>query len=84
MRKIHGSCFLINISDKYRGDKCSIFEINQTAEFIWNLVSDKKEISDIAKALKTIIIDDIDYEIILSDVTEYVRDLCEKGFMEVS
>lgn len=84
MRKIHGSCFLIDISDKYSGDKCSIFEINETGEFIWNSLCDGAEIDDVAKSLKAAIVDDVDYEIILSDVTEYVQDLCEKNFLEVT
>lgn len=83
MRKIHGSCFLIDISDKYKGDKCSMFEINETGEFIWNSISDGKEIIDVANVLKAAIVDDVDYEIVLSDVTEYVQDLCGKGFLEV-
>lgn len=84
MRKIHDSCFLIDISDKYQGDKCSMFEINETGEFIWNSISDGKEISDVAYELKAAIVDEVDYELILADVTEFIHDLCGKGFMEVT
>lgn len=84
MRKIHGSCFLIDISDKYLGDKCSMFEINETGEFIWNSIFDGAEIDEVAKSLQDAIVDDVDYEMILSDVTEYVQDLCKKSFLEVT
>lgn len=84
LRNIHGSCFLIDISDKYQGDKCSMYEINETGEFIWNSISDGKEISNVADELAAAIIDEVDYELVLSDVTEYIRDLCGKGFVEVT
>lgn len=35
-RKIHGSSFLIDISDNYSGDKCALYEINETGMFIWS------------------------------------------------
>lgn len=84
MRKIHGSCFLIDISDKYQGDKCSLLEINETGEFIWKFISDGKEISDVVDALKMSIVEEIDYEILLSDVTEYIQELCRNNFLEVT
>lgn len=83
LRKIHDSYFLIDISDKYNGDRCSLFEINETGVFIWNSISSEKEISDVAKELQNAIVDDIDFDIILSDASEYITELSEKGFLEV-
>lgn len=83
MRKIHGSCFLIDISDKYVGNKCALYEINETGEFIWNSINDERNINEITNILVAAVVDEIDYEVVLSDVTEFINDLRRKGFLEV-
>lgn len=45
-RKIHGSYFLIDISDNYSGDKCSLYEVNQTGMFIWNNIESEDKFVD--------------------------------------
>lgn len=83
LRKIHGSCFLIDITDNYKGDKCPIFEINETGEFIWNCIVGNKEVDELAKSLKEAIIDEVDYELIFNDVKDFTDELIVKGFLEV-
>ncbi|OUP74009.1 hypothetical protein B5F08_12440 [Anaeromassilibacillus sp. An172] len=82
-RKIHGSYFLIDISDNYSGDKCSLYEVNQTGMFIWNNIDGNKTIFDLSQLLKDAIIDDIDIEILHNDVSEFVSTLIQKNFLEV-
>lgn len=80
-RRIHGSLFLINIADNYAGDRCALYEINQTGMFLWEKLKTKKTIEDLALLLKAEIVDDVDYQIILSDVNEFINALVEKGFV---
>lgn len=82
-RKIHGSFFLIDISDNYSGDQCSLYEVNQTGMFIWNNIDGNRTIGDLAELLKRAIIDDIDIETLHSDVSEFVSTLLQKNFLEV-
>lgn len=41
-REIHGSYFLIDITDNYSGDRCALYEINETGMFLWKNLSTKK------------------------------------------
>lgn len=84
IRDIHESCFLIDISDKYRGDKCSIYEINETGEFIWKEIGTGNEIECIVNDLIDAIVDKVEYDIVLADVKNYIYELREKGFVEVT
>ena len=80
-RKIHNSFFLIDITDNYSGDKCSIYELNNTGMFIWNNINDGCSIDSLARALHEAIIDDVDYNVILNDVQEYINILTSNGFV---
>lgn len=82
-RKKHGSFFLIDISDNYSGDKCALYEINEIGMFIWENINGSRNIVDIVTLLKAAIIDDIDYQILYDDVSEYIDTLVDKGFIEV-
>ena len=82
-RKIHGSYFLINITDNYSGDKCAIYEINETGIFIWNNIDGIRTVDDLARLLKEAIVDDIDYEVIYDDVTEFINTLIARHYVEV-
>lgn len=82
-RTIHGSFFLIDISDNYSGDKCSLYEINQTGMFIWNKIDGSLSIRELAESLQSAIRDDIDFEILHKDVSEFISSLIEKQFLEV-
>lgn len=80
-RKIHGSYFLIDITDNYSGDRCALYEINETGAFLWENLSTEKTADELTKLLKEAIVDDIDYHIIFSDVIEFIRTLTEKKFI---
>lgn len=82
-RKIHSSSFLIDISDNYSGDKCSIYEINETGIFIWNNIDGTRNIDELAMLLKNAIIDEVDYQVLYSDVKEFVGTLIDRCFVEV-
>ena len=81
-RKVHGSSFLIDISDNYSGDKCAIYEINETGMFIWDNINGTRSIEDLVTLLKTVIIDDIDYQILHEDVKEFIDTLIIRQFVE--
>ena len=77
-RTIHGSFFLIDISDNY-----SIYEVNQTGMFIWNNINGSRSIEELAELLQKEIVEDIDFKILYNDVYEFVSILMEKQFLEV-
>ena len=81
-RTIHGSPFLIDISDNYSGDTCSLYEINQTGMFIWNNIDGTRSVKELAELLQAAIIDDVDFEVLHEDVSEFVSTLLEKRFLE--
>lgn len=81
-RKVHGSSFLIDISDNYSGDKCTIYEINETGMFIWDNINGTRSIEELVMLLKTVIIDDIDYQILHEDVKEFIDTLIIRQFVE--
>ena len=80
-RKVHGSSFLIDISDNYSGDKCAIYEINETGMFIWDNINGTRSIEELVTLLKTVIIDDIDYQILHEDVKEFIDTLIIRQFV---
>lgn len=82
-RKIHGSFFLIDISDNYAEDKCALYEINEVGSFIWNQIDGQKSIMDIAVELQKAIIDEIDIQILIDDIQEFIESLLAKQFVEV-
>ena len=82
-RKIHGGFFLIDICDNYAGDKCAIHEINETGMFLWECMQGKTTVASLAQKLCDAIIDEVDYAVILSDVSEYIDTLAAEGFVEV-
>lgn len=82
-RKIHDSYFLIDITDNYSQDKCALYEINETGMFIWSQIDGKRTVLNIARALQTAIVDEIDLQILVDDVSEFVDVLATKEFVEV-
>lgn len=81
LRRIHGSVFLINITDNYSGDKCVLYEINETGEFIWNHIDGHRSVDELVEMLQETIVDEVPYEILKDDVQEYVSDLKSRGFV---
>lgn len=82
-RKIHDSFFLINITDNYLDDKCRLYELNEIGYFIWNQLEDTGELSVIVDALKSNINGDVDYNVLLDDVKEYLDVLVDERFVRV-
>lgn len=82
-RKIHGSYFLVDISDNYSGDRCSIYEINETGMFIWNHIDDAGDIEGLTAALNNALITPVDHNLLRKDITEFVSVLESKNFVEV-
>ena len=82
-RKIHGSFFLIDISDNYSGDQCAIYEINETGMFIWEQINGARDIEELVALLKAAVIDDVDSQLLRDDVTEFIDTLIMKRFVEV-
>lgn len=82
-RSVHGTSFLIDISDKYSGDKCAIYEMNETGMFLWNNIDGIRSVEDLALLLKAAIIDDIDYQVIYDDVFEFINSIITGKFVEV-
>lgn len=82
-RKIHGTSFLIDISDNYSGNKCAIYEINETGMFIWNNINGSRSTAELSSLLKEAIVDKIDYQILYDDVTEFINTLTARHFIEV-
>ena len=82
-RKIHGSAFLIDISDNYSGDQCAIYEINETGMFIWGNIDGNRSIEELTVLLKDAIVDAIDDQILHDDVKEFIDTLIVRKFVEV-
>ena len=80
IRTIHGSIFLIDISDNYSGDKCSLYEINETGKFLWDNIDENGTIDRLAGALQDAIIDEVPRDVLVADVAEYIGDLIDKKF----
>ena len=78
---IHDTYFLIDITDNYQDDKCVMYEINEIGKFIWENI-DGKNVQDVVQNLHSIIIEEIEYQVIYNDVLEYVNVLLEKNFIK--
>ena len=80
-RKIHGAFFLIDIADNYEGNRCALYELNETGMFLWNHISESSDKASLARELQAAIIDNVEYEIIYDDVSSYVDTLIANGFV---
>ena len=66
-----------------KAEEAALYEVNETGLYIWNQIDGCREIEDIASLLKAAIIDDVDYQVLLHDVAEFVDYLINKQFLEV-
>lgn len=82
-RKIYSSYFLIDITDNYSENKCSLYEINDVGSFIWNGIDGHRTITDIAVMLQNAIIDEVELQILINDICEFADSLMSKRFVEV-
>ncbi len=81
-RKIHDTYFLIDITENYLDDKCSLYEINDIGDFIWRQLEISNEISDIVKAIVCNVSEEINYLEIYNDVMEFINALISENFLE--
>lgn len=81
-RDIHGSFFLIDITDNFADNVCSLYEMNEIGKFIWDNISNNTAL-EIAKLLKGTITDDIPLDDLLNDVSEYLNTLEANGFISL-
>lgn len=81
LRPIHGSYFLINIADNYSGDQCNLFEINETGAFLWKHIDTSCTKETLVRELQNVLIDDVPQEVLLNDISEFLGDLAERGFV---
>lgn len=79
-RNIHGRYFLVNITQNYLNDTCNLYEINDIGHFIWDQLDGDNRVCDIARNLKDCLHDEVDYEILLNDVEEFIELLVTEGF----
>ena len=82
-RHIHGSYFLIDITDNYQNDICAIHELNETGAFLWEQVDGEAEIVELVKRLQDAILEPVDYDVLLVDVNEFVHSLVMDGLAEI-
>lgn len=83
-RNIHDSIYLINIKQSYMNDKCCLYEINEMGSYIWNMISGKQTINDIANQISSDMdVQDIDINEIKNDIVDYIELLAKEGFLEV-
>ena len=83
-RNIHDCIYLINIKQNYLNDKCSLYEINEIASYIWNKIDGNTSVDDIAKQiLSDMDVQNICFDEIRSDVNDYICVLIEEGILEV-
>ena len=80
-RHIHGPWFLIDITDNYAGDRCALYEINETGHFIWSRIDGRATVEQIARQLQTAITEDVAFDVILADSREFTDTLRAKGFL---
>ena len=80
-RVVHGSNFLIDITDDYSNDKCSLYELNDMGMYIWNCIDGHRTVEQIAAVVCEAIIDDVDQCTILSDVKEFLLKIKKQGFI---
>ena len=73
LRNIHGSYFLIDITDNYKDDKCRLIEINEVGEFIWSKLTTELTINELTDELLAVLIDDVPYDMIYNDIKEYLE-----------
>lgn len=61
---------------------CIHYQINEIGFFIWNNIDGKNSSNDLADLIKSAINDEVDYQTILSDVSEFLSELNNNGFIK--
>ena len=81
-RRVHDTYFLIDITENYANDKCSLYEISSVGEFIWDQLDALDNISDIVDVIIRSISEEVEYSAIFNDVTEFINALLCLNFLE--
>lgn len=81
-RCIHGTHFLIDLSQNYLDEKCDLFELNETGCFIWSLL-DGRTVGSIAQALYDAVGRTVPFNEIGQDVAAFVVQINALGFVEM-
>lgn len=82
IRRVHDMNFLINITDNYLDEKCCLYELNEIGLFIWNALDTDNNIKDITNKLIRLINDDVCFELVLQDVSDYLEILKMQGLIK--
>lgn len=81
LRRIHGSVFLIDIADHYSGDRCALYEINETGAFLWEQLDGSRSAEDAAHLLQEALVDAVPFEVLLADAQAFFEDLKSRHFL---
>ena len=83
LRKIHDSFFLIDITQNYLNDRCTLYEVNEVGAFIWQQLEKGCEVSEIfSNIMSSIILEDGSSDDVLNDLNDYLNILQANGFLE--
>ncbi len=82
LRNIHDKIFLIDITESYLDEKCTLYEINTVGAFIWHQIDNFPNISMLAEQLKKEF-KDVEYKILYQDILEYINILQKEGFLKI-
>lgn len=81
LRQVHGSYFLIDITDNYEDGKCRIVETNEIGAFIWDSLEKCCYIKDVADKLLSVIIGEVNPEDICNDVKDFILYFADRGLV---
>ena len=81
LRRIHNSVFLIDIADNYSGDRCALYEINETGAFLWEQIDGRRTVEDAAHLLQEALADAVPFDVLLSDAQMFYEDLKSRHFL---
>lgn len=80
LRNIHDAYFLVDITDNFQDDKCTLYEINEIGKVIWDNINNNG-IDEITSIIYDLIVDDIDYSVIHDDVSNFIDLLIKNNFV---
>lgn len=81
-RKVHDTCFLIDITENFLDEKCKLYETSEVGLFIWDCFDETFDAEVIAKKLVLQLTEPVDFEIVRDDVIDFMQMLCAQGFIE--